>query len=108
MAERSQNSMNELNELFNNYVEKYKVLDLNQKYVELINTIKELTSFIDALATKNGIELSYLKSNEILDLKSENVTTDDYLEAILVYVENVKHLLGQVVDKMYPDSDNLE
>lgn len=90
--------MDQLNLEFNNYVNEFKKLDTNSKMEEIVVAIKELISFIDFLAESQKIELKYLKSNELLDLKKENVTQDDYLEAILVYVEVVKNLIAQYLD----------
>ena len=36
---------------------------------------------------------------EILDLNSDNVSEDDYLEACIAYVEIAKDVIGQYLDK---------
>ena len=90
--------MNELNLEFNNYIEEFKKLNIDMKLEEIVTAIKELVSFIDVSAISEGIKLEYLKSSEILDIKKDYATQDDYLEAILVYIELSKHLLAQYLE----------
>ena len=70
-----------------------------EKRKEMINNIKEMIAMIEQMATDEGIVLNYLRSREILDLDEGRESEDDYLEALLVYVENFKNILGQYLDK---------
>ena len=90
--------MNNLNETFNEYINEFKKLTTMEKLEELSISVKELLSFIDILAQNSGKELSYLTSKEIKDLYKENVSEDDYIEAILVYIENIKNNLAMIID----------
>ena len=82
---------------FKELEETFKLLSTNEKKVEIINSLKEVITLIDALAKREGKELNFLKSKEIDDLESE----DDFLESLLVYVENIKNLLGlYLIDKI--------
>lgn len=92
-------NMEELNEAFGEYMEAYKALDIPSKRKEIINATKELIVVFEQLATKDNIELQYLRSREINDLKEENTTEDDFLEAELVYLEVAKNMIGQYLDK---------
>lgn len=91
--------MEELNNLFNEYIEEFKKLDTNKKREEIINSIKQLIVLFDQLAAMDNIELHYLKSREINDIKSDNVLEDDFLEAELVYLEVAKNLIGEYLEK---------
>lgn len=91
--------MDELNIVFNDYIDAYKDLDIAEKRKEMINNIKEMIAMIEQMATDEGIILNYLRSIEILDLDEGRESEDDYLEALLVYVENFKNILGQYLDK---------
>ena len=91
--------MDAINESFNEYVEEFKKLNTMEKANELNDSIKELLTFVDLLATKQGINLNYLTSGEINDLYKENTLIDDYLEAMLVYIENIKNNLSQIIEK---------
>lgn len=96
--------MNELNIEFNDYIEKFKQLDTNSKREEFIRLLKEFVVMLSVVATNEGIKTDFLKSNEILDLKKENVSEDDFIEASLVYLENAKNIIGEFIDKkLYND-----
>lgn len=90
--------MSEINETFNDYILEFKKLTTIEKREEILNSIKELIVIFEQMAKMDNISLSYLKSQEILDIKKSN-TEDDYLEALIVYLENAKNLIGQYLDK---------
>lgn len=87
--------MDELNEAFNDYIEEVKKLGTEGKRKELYDSIFELARAIQSLAQAEGIELHYLQNREIEDLYQQNVSEDDYLEAMLVYVEIIKNIFGE-------------
>ncbi len=91
--------MDERKEAFNNYISAFKDLNTKDKKDELINSIKELIVIFDELSKQDGIKLDYLHSKKILDLNSDNVSEDDYLEACITYVEIAKDVIGQYLDK---------
>ena len=93
----------DLNQLFRDTIRAYTELDTKDKCEELIRSTKELAAFIEVLASKQGIELQYLQSREVLDLKKEKITTEDYIEAMMVYLENIKNMLAQLFDT--PDDE---
>ena len=91
----SEQEINEMNSKFEAYIEEYKKQDIATKREKLINSIKDLIASIDAIGQEEGIELHYLKSREVLDLNGENTSEDDFLEAMLVYIETAKNLVGE-------------
>ena len=96
--------MNELNVEFNKYIEEFKKLDTYSKREEFIRMLKEFVAILNTMASNEGIEVNFLKSQEILDLQKENVTEDDFIEACLVYLENAKNIIGEFLDKkLYND-----
>lgn len=92
--------MNELDITFKEYIEAFKQLDIVDKRKEIINRVNEITAMFDMLAAQADLPVSYLKSKEILELKDGSESEDDYLEALLVYVENAKSVLGQYLLKL--------
>ena len=99
--------MDELNREFNNYIDEFKKLDSFDKMKEIVDSIKQLVSFIDLLALEKNIDLKYLTSKEVSDLNKDDCTEDDYLEAILVYIEVVKNNIAQYLDsKEYSKEPN--
>lgn len=90
--------MEEINILFKDYIDEFKKLNIDEKRLEIINSLKELIASIDAVAYADNIKLHYLKSNEINDIeniKNKPVDENDFLEANIVYLEVAKNLLGE-------------
>ena len=92
--------MNELEIAFKEYVDAFKQMELIDKRKEIIRNINEITAMFDILATESNIQISYLKSSEVTELKDGLESEDDYLEALLVYIENAKSILGQYLSKV--------
>lgn len=91
--------MNEKEQAFSNYINAYKKLSIAEKREEFILALKELFIIFDGLAEADNIKLNYLKNNEILDLKSDNTSEDDFLEAAMVYLEISKDIIGQYLSQ---------
>lgn len=87
--------MDEINNAFNNYMNEVKKLDTNGKRKELYDSLMNLGNSIVELARLEGIELHYLQNREIDDLFNQNLSEDDYLEAMLVYFEMIKNMVGE-------------
>lgn len=92
--------MNEVEIAFKEYVDSFKQMGISDKRKEIIRNINEITAIFDMLASESDIQLSYLKSNEVTELKDGHESEDDYLEALLVYIENAKSVLGQYLAKV--------
>lgn len=93
--------MNELNIAFDQFIKEFKKLTISEKRMEIVDSIKELNALIDTLAEKENKQLEYLKSKEISDLNNGLESEDDFLEGLLVYIENAKNLIGQyLIDKI--------
>ena len=90
--------MDGVQEAFDALVTAFKELPTAAKREELINSTKELIVVIEQLSEQEGIKLEYLKSGEVLDIKTSD-KEDDFLEAEFVYIENAKNLVGQYLDK---------
>ena len=85
---------------FKKYVDAFKQMQTIDKRKEIIRNINEVTAMFDMLANESNIQVSYLKSKEVNDLKDGYESEDDYLEALLVYIENAKSVMGQYLDKI--------
>jgi len=92
--------MNEIELAFNEYMTAFKQMETIDKRKEIIRSINQITAMFDTIASQSNIEISYLKSNEITELKDGYESEDDYLEALLVYIENAKSVLGQYLVKI--------
>lgn len=85
----------ELKNSFDEYLNVFKQLEIPDKRQEIIKSINEITASFDFLASEAKMKVHYLKSNEISELKNGYESEDDYLEALLVYIENAKSVLGE-------------
>ena len=91
----------ELNVAFKEYIEAFKQMEVSDKRQEIIRSVNEITDMFDQFSSEEGIQVSYLKSKEITELKEGYESEDDYLEGLLVYIENAKNVLGQyLINKM--------
>jgi len=91
----------ELNIAFKEYIEAFKQMEVPDKRQEIIRSINEITDMFDQFSSEEGVQVSYLKSKEVTELKEGYESEDDYLEGLLVYIENAKHVLGQyLINKM--------
>lgn len=90
--------MDETKEAFNEYMEEFKKISIQEKRDEIMKAIKELIVIFQGFANMDNINLEFLKSKEILDIDKSD-TEDDFLEAELVYIENAKNIIGQYLDK---------
>ena len=79
---------------FNQYVNAYKKLPL-QKKKEMVNEeTKKLIAFIEKINADMGIKEQTLFNREILDLNSDNVSDDDFVEAMFVYIYSIREALS--------------
>ena len=91
--------MEELNNAFNEYIEEVKKMDISSKRDELLNSVKEIIAFFESLAQNENMELHYLVNRELIDLNGTNVSEDDFIEGLLVYVEIAKNIMGEYLEK---------
>lgn len=61
--------MEDANTLFTEYMDAFKELDISEKRIEIINSIKEVSALLVKLADNDGISLKCLNSKEILNFK---------------------------------------
>ena len=87
------------NKNFNEYIESYKKLNLVDKQDEIIYLLKENIACIKMLLKVKNIEVNMLFNREMLDLKHDNYTQDDFAEAIFVYLHSFRELLAELLLK---------
>lgn len=83
---------------FNEYVDKYKNLPLKEKKELVEREMEELLVVLNALNEKYGEEPNVLFNREILDLKKDEATEADFVEAMFVYSYSIKELIASLVD----------
>jgi acetate kinase len=88
------------NKNFNEYVEKYKNLPLQEKKELVEKEIKDIIAIMDIFIKKSGKDSQILYNKELQDLKKENATEDDFVEAMFVYTHTIKELFASMVDAL--------
>lgn len=81
-------------ESFNNYVETFKKLPLQEKKVRVVNELQRLLTFIEKAKQDLNIRVGVLYNKEVLDLNTDKISDDDFVEAMLVYVHSIQEALG--------------
>lgn len=92
---------------FNEYVEKFKKMSLDKKKEVTIKEMKKLIAFVSLLKEKCGAPKEILYNREILDTNSENVSEEDFVEAIFVYANIVKEAFSEYVSYTLNNKEDL-
>ena len=82
------------NETFNEYIESYKKLPLQKKKQMANEEVKKLLAFIEKANNDLNLNDTILFNREILDLNSDNVSDDDFVEAMFVYIYSIREALS--------------
>jgi len=80
--------------MFEDYVAEYKSMDLVNKRKKLVKEVKLMIVILEKICVDNDISFRDVKSKEILAINDDNCSESDYLEALFVYVEYLKEILG--------------
>lgn len=83
-------------QLFDLYMKEYLELDTVDKLKEIVERQQKILVNLTKIAIAREINLVMVKSRELNDLGS-NPTVDDYIEAIMVYIENIEYVMGQIL-----------
>lgn len=90
--------MLELKQSFDDYLNAFKKLNINDKRQSIIQEINEISILVAYLAANENISLTALDNQKITNLQNNFENEDEYLEKLLIYIENSKVLLGQYLD----------
>lgn len=82
------------NETFNEYIEAYKKLPLQKKKQMANEEVKKLLAFIEKANNDLNLNDTILFNREILDLNGDNVSDDDFVEAMFVYIYSIREALS--------------
>ena len=89
--------MEEKQKVFTAFMDEFVKLDISQKNSEIVEKQKLILAFLIKFATEHGINFEFLKSKEISDIEGNNGTNEDYLEAMMVYTQNIEELIGLIL-----------
>lgn len=87
----------EKQKIFTSFMDEFVKLNVDQKNNEIIEKQKVILAFLLKFASERGIQFEFLKSKEIADIEGNNGTNEDYLEAMMVYSQNIEELIGLIL-----------
>lgn len=90
----------EKQKIFTAFMDEFVKLNIDQKNNEIIEKQKVILAFLLKFAAKRGIQFEFLKSKEIIDIENNKGTNEDYLEAMMVYSQNIEELIGLILGSM--------
>ena len=90
----------EKQKIFTAFMDEFVKLNIDQKNNEIIEKQKVILAFLLKFAAKRGIQFEFLKSKEINEIKNNKGTNEDYLEAMMVYSQNIEELIGLILGSM--------
>lgn len=87
-------------EAFSGLMEYYKLLPTQNKRDEIISSLEELISHYTKICTKFGVMPDMALNKEILNIKRDDLTEDEFLHAIFAYLNTLQDISAQFIDKM--------
>ena len=88
------------NESFNEYVLAFKKLSLDKKKEMVNKEAKKTLAFIEKMKSDFNIKSNILFNREILDLHDKNVSDDDFVEAMFVYIYSIQESIALYFNEM--------
>lgn len=79
---------------FDLYISKFKSFDKDEKREKLLEELKVLAALSNKMCLKFGLANEILLNEELSDLKKDDFTEDDYLEALMVFVCSIENSLA--------------
>ena len=87
-------------EAFSGLMEYYKLLPTQNKREEIISTLEELISYYTKICTKFGVMPDMVLNKEMLNVKREDLTEDEFLHAVFAYLNTLQDISAQFIDRM--------
>ena len=87
-----------MNDNLNKLIEKFVSLPQEEKAKEIINHLKENIAMYQNLCIQYGYNSDLILNREMLDVVKENVTIDDYYEAIYAYLRSLEDISGKFLN----------
>ncbi len=89
--------MNNIETAYNEYIKSFVGLDTYEKQTIIIEKLKEIIAVLSSNLASKGFDYQPLLNREMADLNKENVSDDDYLEAIFAYLISLEDLIAKNV-----------
>ena len=82
------------NEDFNDYMIFFKSQSLAEKQSIILEQLKILTGYTNNMCSSLNIKNDILLNDELLDLKNNEYSQDDFAEALIVYINSIQNSLN--------------
>ncbi len=93
-------------EAFNGLMEYYKLLPIQNKRDEIVSILEELISNYSKICTKFGVMPDMVLNKEILNIKRDDLTEEEFLHAIFAYLNILQDISAQFIDRMADVMEN--
>jgi len=100
--------MIENNENFSEYMEFFKSQPLKEKQSIIMDQMKTLAGFTNSLCAEVGAKSEMLINRELIDLKKENYTEDDFAEAVVVLVNSIQNSICDLSNALADLADTIQ
>lgn len=87
-----------MNEDFNEYMTFFKEQPLKEKQNIIYEQLQLLSGLTNSLCKELGVKNEILMNRELLDLKKEDYTQDDFAEAIIVLINSIQNSICDYAD----------
>ena len=87
------------NEAFNQLIAAYKLLPIKEKKDKVNTELKKTIAFLVKALNDLKIDSTLLYNREILDLNKEEISDEDFVEAMYVYIHTIQELIGKYFNK---------
>lgn len=87
-------------EAFSGLMEYYKLLPTQNKRDEIVSILEELISYYSKICTRFGVMPDMALNKEILNIKRDDLTEDEFLHAIFAYLNTLQDISAQFIDRM--------
>lgn len=78
---------------FDKYMDEFKQLPLKEKQSITLEQLKMLASLVEEMCKVDNVESELLLNRELVDTNSSDYTQDDFVEAVVVYVNSIQNLI---------------
>lgn len=104
-----------MNEDINEYMKFFKEQPLKEKQSIIYEQLQMLAGFTNSLCTELQIDNEPLLNREVLDLKKDEYTEDDFAEAVIVMINSIQNSIcdyangiSDILDKMEEEQNTEE
>lgn len=84
--------------VFDNYIESYKKLPLEEKKNLVIDEMKKIMILLEKININENKKVLFNK--EIFDINKKDSTEADFVEAVFVYINSIEELLANCIKEV--------